>query len=379
MLFRQVVGQKRLKKDFINMWENNRLPHALLILGKQGTGGLPFSLAIVQYIFCENKINGDACGTCASCSKVGRLEHPDLHLSFPSIAPKSGVKAMSKYFMQEFREFVAQSPYGSGFDWLQYIAAENKQGNITAEECRTIIETLNLKSYEGGKKIQIIWQPEYLGKEGNILLKLIEEPPADTFLFLVAENAEEILPTILSRTQVLKLAPIDAADIAEALTERQLADSRKAVQIAQLSNGSFVEALRLIHHTDGDLFTSVKRFFNAVFLNNKLEIARFCEEWSKAGREQQKNFLQYIIQLLEYAVRLKYIDTSHIHLPGEETDFLKKLVAKNLSDEVLRKMADALAKTIYKIERNAHAKTQLHALCIQMAFLANGWKLPEFA
>lgn len=377
MILRQVVGQARAKAYLQHIWEEDRMPHALLVLGKEGMGGLPLTLAFVQYIFCENKKNNDSCGDCAACSKISKLEHPDVHISFPSIPPKPNTKALSKYFIQEFREFIAQTPYGSTYDWLQHINAENKQGNIPAEECRSIIETLNLKSYEGNKKVQIIWRPEYLGKEGNILLKLIEEPPPDTLLFLVAENTEEILPTILSRTQTIKLAPIDAANIATGLTERSLADSRKAAQVAHLSNGSFTEALRLVHHSDNDIFPEVKNFFNIVFTNNRLKISKFVEEWGKAGREQQKNFLQYIVQLLEQALRLRYVSADTISLPPEEIEFLKKLTAKNIAVDTINEMVKELSKTIYHIERNAHGKSQLHSLCIKMAFLANGWKMAE--
>src|SRR5580658_8381731 len=171
MQFRNVVGQQAAKDGILKMWRNNVFPHALLVSGPEGTGGLPMGLAIAQYIFCENKSETDSCGKCAGCSKAAKLEHADLHLSFPSIPPKPGVKAMSRLYMPEFREFIQQSPYGTTYDWLQHINAENKQGNITAEECREIIDTLNLKSYEGGNKVQIVWRPEYLGKEGNILLK----------------------------------------------------------------------------------------------------------------------------------------------------------------------------------------------------------------
>lgn len=377
MLLKQIVGQKQAKDDLLRMWNDDRFPHALLIMGREGTGGLPLTLSFIQYIFCTDKKEGDACGNCDQCSKISKLEHPDIHLSYPAISPKPNTKALSKYFIQEFREFISQTPYGTTYDWLQFINAENKQGNIPAEECRSIIETLSLKSYEGYKKVQIIWRPEYLGKEGNILLKLIEEPPADTLLFLVAESVEEILPTILSRTQVLKLAPIDAADIANGLTERSLADSRKAAQIAHLSNGSFTEALRLVQHSQNDIFPDVKNLFNLIFTYNRQGISKFVEDWAKAGREQQKNFLHYIIQLLEQAARLRYLHTDNIHMPDEEIEFLKKLTAKNLSTETLYKMVETLSKTSYHIERNAHGKTQLHAMCINMAFLANGWKIPE--
>lgn len=374
MLLKQIVGQQKAKNDLLQMWHTDHLPHALLILGAEGTGGLSASLAFAQFIFCLDKQKDDSCGVCSNCNKVSKLEHADLHLSFPSIPPKPNTKAMSRFFIQEFREFIGQTPYGTTYDWLQYINAENKQGNITAEECRGIIDMLNLKSYEGGKKIQIIWRPEYLGKEGNILLKLIEEPPPDTVLLLVAENTEDILPTILSRTQVIKLPPIATADIAQGLTDRSLADTRKAAQIAHLANGSFTEALRLLRHTDNDLFPEVRRLFNAVFTKNGMEISKFAEEWSKAGREQQKNFLQYVIALLSQAIRLQYLNDAH-SLPDEEIDFVKKLIAKNLGAETMNAMIEEISKTIYHIERNAHSRTQLHALTIQLSHIATGKKI----
>ena len=165
MLFSSVVGQQLAKGGILNMWKNNVFPHALLIVGGEGTGGLPMALALAQYIFCENKSSTDSCGKCAGCSKALRLEHADLHLTFPAIPPKPNTKALSRYYINEFKEFIKQTPYGTTYDWLQHINAENKQGNIPAEECREIINVLNLKSYEGGKKVQIIWRPEYLGKE----------------------------------------------------------------------------------------------------------------------------------------------------------------------------------------------------------------------
>jgi len=372
MLFSKVVGQESVKKGLLKMVHTGHLPHALLIAGAEGTGGLPIALAFAQYIFCLHRTETDSCGSCSSCSKVSRLEHADLHISFPSIAPKPGTKAMSRHFIQEFREFVAQTPYGSTFDWLQFINAENKQGNITAEECREIIDTLNLKSYEGGTKIQIIWRAEYLGKEGNILLKLIEEPPADTLLLLVAEETEDILPTILSRTQMVRLSPVAPAEIAQGLTDRSLADSRKAAQIAHLANGSFTEALRLVRHTDNDLFPEVRRWFNALFTNNGIEISKFVEEWSKSGREQQKNFLQYVVRLLEQTLRTRYLPQIPPTLPEEEAQFVKKLAGQPIGHEAFGTMVQLLSETAYHIERNAHGKTQLHALSIKMVHTIQG-------
>lgn len=372
MLLRQVVGQQTAKDGLLKMVEHHQLPHALLFIGAEGRGGLPLALAFTQYIFCANKQNEDACGVCSECQKVARLEHADLHVSFPAFPPKSNTKALSRYFIQEFREFIAQTPYGTTYDWLQFINAENKQGNIPAEECREIIDKLNLKSYEGGKKIQIIWRPEYLGKEGNILLKLIEEPPADTLLFLVAEDSEEILQTILSRTQAIHLAPISAADIAQGLMDRSLADTKKAAQIAHIANGNFTHALQLVRHAENDLFPDVKRWFNALFTNNGIELSKLVEEWSKNGREQQKNFLNYVIQLLEQTIRVRYLPQIQPALPEEEAEFVTKFAKLNVGFEQINKMIDLISKTIYHIERNAHGKTQLHALSVQMVYIIKG-------
>lgn len=366
MLLSNVVGQQAAREGLMKMWHNNVFPHALMITGMEGAGGLPMGLAIAQYIFCENKSDTDSCGVCPGCSKAAKLEHADLHLSFPSVSPKSGTRAQSSYYMREFREFVQQSPYGTTYEWLQHIEAENKQGNITAEECREIIEVLNLKSYEGGKKVLVMWRPEYLGKEGNLLLKLIEEPPKNTILIFVAENAEDILPTIRSRTQEVKLAPLKPADIADALVARAQTEPKKAAQVALMAMGSYTEALRLVRQPDNDLFPEVRQLFNAIFTNNGIAISKFAEEWSKAGRERQKNFLTYVIQLLEQSIKARYNPAIGSALPEDEGAFVKKLAAIKLSVDAFSQMASVISETIFFIERNAHSKTQLHALAIKL-------------
>jgi DNA polymerase-3 subunit delta' len=366
--FHNIIGQQAAKQGLLKMWHQGHFPHALLLVGAEGTGGLPLSIALAQFIFCGHKQENESCGRCANCHKIAKLEHADLHLSFPTYPPKPGTKAMSFHFINEFREFVKQTPYGTTFDWLQFIDADNKQGNLTAEECREIIDKLNLKSYEGGWKVQIIWRPEYLGKEGNILLKLIEEPPADTIIIMVAENVEDILPTILSRSQIVRLAPVPAVDIAAALEEKTN-DSKKAIQIAHIANGSYTEALRLLRHTQNDLFPDVRNWFNALFTNNGPAISKFAEEWSKAGREQQKNFLNYVIRLLEEAIRLRNIPSIKANLPDEEAQFAQKLAGMKVSFNMLQKMVRELSQTVFYIERNAHSKTQLHVLSIRLQYI----------
>lgn len=371
MQFSDVTGQHAAKEGLLTLWHSGKLPHALMILGKEGTGGLPLALAMAQYIFCENKQETESCNHCAGCNKVKKLAHPDLHLSFPAIAPKPGTKPSSAYYMSEFREFMQQSPYGTTYDWLQFINAENKQGNITADECREIIDTLNLTSFEGGYKVQIIWRPEYLGKEGNILLKLIEEPPAHTVIIMVAEDLESVLKTILSRTQQVTLLPLTLKEIETALLKNGI-EERRAIQVAHLAEGSFSNALQLLQYTGNDLLAPLREWFNGIFTNNGITLNKWVEDMAKTGREQQKNFLMYSQQLLAHAMRMSLIPGYVAPLPDDEATFAGKLAQRNFAPEVFEAMTAIIDKAIFHIERNAHSKTQLLHLSIQMQYCIQG-------
>src|SRR3984885_14828059 len=290
MQFSQVIGQQQVRDNLTEMVRQNRLSHALLFLGHEGSGALPMALAFAQYVVCE-RTNGnseDACGVCPSCIKASRLVHPDIHFSYPVIPRKPGDKPVSTDYGSEWREFIAQYPYGNAYDWLQFIGAENKQGNITAHECNDIIHKLSLKSFESGYKILLMWMPEYLGNEGNKLLKLIEEPPADTLFLLVAENESLILPTILSRTQLVKIPLPDAGDIERALVERAGLEPVRARQIAVLCEGNYHEALQLVRHADDDWQGVLREWLNAILKTGPVAQVKWIDEISKSGRERQK-------------------------------------------------------------------------------------------
>lgn len=373
MPFKEVINQEKIKQNLIGLFNSGRLPHALLFLGKEGVGGLPMAIAFAQYIFCENKTEGDSCGVCNACLKVKKLAHPDLHLTFPIISSKPN---LSKNFLPQFREFFQQTPYANIYDWLQFIQAENKQGNISADECRDIINRLNLTSFESGYKIQIIWRPEFLGKEGNILLKLIEEPPQKTLLFLIAEKEEDILNTILSRTQKIILPPLKPTDLANALTERFGIEQRRALQIAHVSENSYAQALHLYHNSgQNDWLPVLRDWFNAVFTFNAIATSKWVDELAKAGREQQKNFLKFAQEFLAHVLRMTLAADYQPPLIAEELDLAQKLAKRQLPVSVFEEMNEAISKTIYHIVRNAHSKTQLLFLSIQMQYLIKGSKL----
>lgn len=373
MLFADVVGQGAAKAHLLGMWQQNHLPHALLINGKEGTGGLALALALTQFLMCEDKSQEDSCGQCPNCQKAAKMEHADVHYSFPSIRPSPNTEILSSNYLKEFRKYTLNNPYGTYYDWLQYINAENKQGTISVKECHAIINSLNLKAYEGGLKIMLIWRPEYLGKEGNILLKLIEEPPADTVIILVSESVEEILPTILSRVQLIKLPPTQAAEIEKVLIDKHKIEASKAKQIAMMADGSYTEALTLLQHIENDLFPMAKQWFNMLFTHNGIGVSKFVEELAKKGREQQKGFLQYVIHLLEATIRQRYTNTSI--LANEELAFVQKLAATALSFEAIQSLIEDLDKTNYYIQRNANGKIQLQALSIKMMYAIQNKKV----
>lgn len=364
MLFNDVIGQMPLKRHLTNLVRQNRLGHALLFLGKEGYGALPLATAFSQYMVCERR-GDDACGECASCRKAAALAHPDIHFSYPVVSRKGADKTISTDWIVEWREFLRTNPYGNAFDWLQCMEAENKQGNISTHECTDIIRKLNLKSFESGYKILVLWMAEYLGKEGNKLLKLIEEPPPDTLFILIAENESAILPTIVSRTQLVRLPPITEADIEHALTSQHKATSEQARQVAIVSGGSYREALQQLEHAGQDWMTDVREWLNSIMKSGPVAQVKWIEEMGKHGREQQKQFLRYFSHLLQQAVRLQVAPDTGAVLPQAEHDFATRF--NNVAGIAqLQAIIEELDKASFHIERNAHGRILFHALTIRL-------------
>ena len=393
MLFRNVIGQQEVKQHLIEMVQHNRLSHALLFLGKEGSGALPLALAFAQYISLLPVNNGTEEASLfgepvevklpaspdeadiwiqkqASFSKADQMVHPDIHYTYPVVTKKTGTPPLSTDYAAEWREFIQQYPYGNVYDWLQAIGAENKQGNITAQECNDISRKLNLKSFESGYKILVLWMPEYLGKEGNKLLKLIEEPPADTLFILVAENESAILTTILSRCQLVKIPALQAEDIEGSLISKTGLTSDQARLIANSSEGNYREALQQLQHADEDYFNLLREWLNSILRSGPAAHLKVIEEIARLGRENQKQFLRYFIHLLEQALRLE-IAAGHLKenllaaMSSGEQDLAVKL-NKAISLEQKEAIAEELDKASYYIERNANAKILFHALTIKI-------------
>jgi len=307
----------------------------------------------------------DSCGVCPACSKSRQLVHPDIHFSYPVIPKKPGDKPISTDYISEWREFIAEMPYGNVYDWLQFIGAENKQGNITAHECNDIIHKLSLKSFESDHKILVLWMPEYLGTEGNKLLKLIEEPPANTLFILVAENENLVLQTILSRTQLVRIPPVAASDIEHTLITRGKLSPEQARQIASVSGGNYRESVQLIQHAGDDWQVIIREWLNAIMKSGPVAQVKWIDEMSKQGREKQKQFLRYFNHLLGQAIKMQVMPPDALVMPDSERDFALRL-NKMAGIEQQQAMIGELDKASYYIERNANAKMLFHALTIKL-------------
>ncbi len=392
MLFADVIGVQKTKLQLLEIVAQNRLSHALLFLGKEGSGALPLALAFSEYIsllpssakkYKEPSLFSEPVEEIKpvfpktpdeadvfmqrqnSFSKANNYVHPDIHFSYPVIPKKSGDKPVSIDYAEEWREFIQQYAYGNVYDWLQFIGAENKQGNITAEECNDIIRKLSLKSFESPYKILVIWMPEYLGKEGNKLLKLIEEPPADTLFILVAENENLILPTILSRCQLIKLNVLETSDIADALMKRANVEKEKAQQTAAISQGNYREALQLLQNASEDWQSLLRDWLNATLKNGPSAQTKWIDEINKLGREKQKQFLLYFIHLLQQSMHIRFAGSNKIAIAETERDFatrLNKIATLHHQQAII----EELNKAVYYIERNANAKMLFHALTIKL-------------
>jgi DNA polymerase-3 subunit delta' len=230
MQFKQIVGQSLIKQRLINSVKENRVSHAQLFLGPAGSGSLALAVAYAQYLSCEDKQADDSCGECSSCRKYQKLMHPDLHFSYPFFAKHKDDTAIT--FIEQWREAFIANPYLSLDTWRGYLEAENKQANINIAECHQIIKKLSFKPFESAYKILILWLPEYLDKEGNALLKIIEEPQPNTLFLLVAQNQDQILNTILSRTQLIKIPPLGFNEIKEYLITQHNQTVDAATEIA---------------------------------------------------------------------------------------------------------------------------------------------------
>ena len=361
-----------------------------MVLGPEGSGGLPMALAIAQNLVCERRSGkkeedaglfaapsmfgdmpaapqnteplSDACGECSACVKASKFIHPDIHFTFPVVTVKGkSSPPVSADYITEWRKALADNPYMSAVEWLKQITDENKQGNITVNECHEIIKRITLKSYESKYKVQIIWMAEYLREAGNTLLKVIEEPPADTIFILVVENIEQVLNTIISRTQMVKLPAIEDVDLANyLLTQFEITD-KIALRIARISDGNLNAAVEYAGGADHQSDAMLREWLSLCLrikatqaAEPSLKLFELVENLAKIGRENQKIFLKYFLWFLRES-NLIAMGLASEKLEGSELEFAKRL-ATVLDPDTTDRLNKLINKVHYYIERNTNPK-----------------------
>ena len=371
MLYNQIVGQEEPKHRLLKMVNEGRVPHALLFSGKEGCGNLPAAIAFAQHLYCTNKKETGACGTCISCNKVSKLVHPDLHLVFP-IAKSKDVKS-SNDLLKEFREAFLQNPYLTLNDWFNELSAENKQPIIPVEEANDILRKLSYTSYEGSYKIMVIWQPEKMNAESaNKLLKILEEPPDQTLFIQVTNNPEQLLATILSRVQQIPFFACTESEITNALIAQFKINAEVAQQTAILANGNYSEALSILTHNEESV-SFLNNFQTFMRLALRFDCGKaliWIDENATIGREKQKQFLQYALEVFRDCLMYNFGDKNLVRLSGQEKQFLEKF-APFVNQKNYERLVEEFNSNYYYIERNANPKILFMDLILKTNELIN--------
>lgn len=359
MFFKDIVGYRETKKKLLHIINNDRVSHAQLFLGKEGSGNLAMALAYGQYINCQQKGEEDSCGTCPSCIKFQKLVHPDLHLVFP-VATNEKIKKdpVSANFLERWRAAFLKNPYFTLADWQDIAETGNKQLLINTKESGEILKALSLKTYEAEYKIMLIWFPEKMNaSSSNKLLKILEEPPEKTLFLLVASFAEQLLPTIISRVQLVKLNPIDNEELTNYIIDNYQLPKNEAENIARLSDGNVNQLIRIIEKGDDTEFFqhTFVQLMRSAFVGNVPGLIDWTDEIAKIGREKQKQFLIYGLHLFRESLIMNYGDNSLSKKNSKEAEFLKKF-APYIHGTNCMETIELFNDAVYHIERNANPK-----------------------
>ncbi|KFF19510.1 DNA polymerase III subunit [Flavobacterium hydatis] len=378
MQFSEILGQDYIKNHLVKSASSGRIPHAQLFIGPEGSGTLPAAIAYAQYILCGNTGSDNENGN-ASCNlKFQSISHPDLHFIYPTVTTEDvKTKPKSLDFIQDWRNFIQETPYGGLFDWYKILGVQNKQGEIRVEDAQEVLKSLSLKSYEGGYKIMIIWMADKMNiAASNKLLKLLEEPSDKTIFILISENEESIIQTIRSRCQVLHFNGLSEKIIADALVAKQNIETNAALKIAHQAQGNYNKALHLLKNDDDEypfeqwFVTWVRAAFKAKGNAAAIQdLIVWSEQIAGLGRESQKKFLEFCIEMFRQALLLNYQAPSLVYMEPKVEKFklenFAPFVNGNNINDIFKELSDAM----YHIERNGNAKIILTDLSIKLTRL----------
>jgi len=369
--FHAIPNLQATKTRLTQALQSQHIAHAQLFFGTEGSANLAMALAYARYLHCENPQTEDACGVCSSCKKHQKLIHPDMHFVFPTATTKKvDSKPMSRDFMKDWREIVLKQPYFELKDWLEHIGASDKQGNISVEESREIVKTLSLKPFEGAYKILLVWLPEMMNiQSANALLKVLEEPPPQTIFLLVSQDIKRMLVTIISRVQMVQIPTFIDKEVVEHLVTSFKLGQAEAEQIAYLADGNMNKAYHLRYEgANQDIHDWLRQWLRDVYQANWAGCFGHTETFDSWNREQQRNLLQYFLNICRECLMLQASSKDLLRITGEQMKFIEGL-SKTLPTEKLYDLYPLLGKAIYHLERNANTKILFFDLSREIAVL----------
>ena len=368
VLFKEIPGNKIVKKELIKSVKKDRIAHAQLFLGKSGNAKLALAIAFAQFLNCEKRGETDSCNSCHSCLMYNSLSHPDLHLIFPVLKINKIKNPVSDNFISQWREIVLDNPYLSPTDWYKYFDAENKQGAIYTHEAEQLQKKVALKNYESVYRVILIWMPEKMNLTcANKLLKLIEEPPKGTFFLMASENFEKLLPTITSRMQIVKTKPFSTEEITSFLQTQKGVTKEKSLAIAAIANGNINKAINLSQSEieENSPLKDFQKWMQICYKVNLSELVSWTDNTAKKGRENQKEFLQYALKIIRACLISNANNQKILKLEKQEENFVSNF-APFIHGKNSVSIFERLEKSIYGIERNANPKILFYELSIQM-------------
>ena len=371
MYFRDIIGLTDIKKHLIDSVQKNYVPHARMFHGAEGVGKLPLALSYARYLNCLNPSETDSCGKCSSCSKYDKLAHPDLHFAFPIVQKRSEKLIVCDNYLPKWRSFLAENTYFNLGKWLQYIDAKNAQGLIYSQESEEIIRKLNLKIYEGKYKIMFIWLPEKMNLEcANKLLKMIEEPPAQTVFLLISEDLNKVIPTIQSRCQPIYVRPIEHDQMIDAIRSNYNLSEDDAQSVAHIANGSYSKVIEIVESSDESnmLLDLFNKMMIAASSKQIRSIKGIADELSKTGREVQKSFLIYSLRMFREFFINNFKVPELVYLNRNEQN-LGMQFSSMINEENIEVLAEEFSLAHKQIEQNGNAKIIFLDLCLKLTML----------
>ena len=357
----------------MQMVSEDRLPHAIMLTGPQGAGKLALAIGFAKVLLSQGG-ETSMFGEPIESPMLRKLEHPDLHFTYPTIklpSMSSDHKPVSDDFAREWHELVMAGPYFTMNEWLEQMGGENQQAIITAGESDELVRKLSLKSSQGGYKVSIVWLPERMNQEcANKILKLLEEPPTQTVFIMACEEPEKLLETIRSRVQRIDVKKIDTDDIRQSLIEKRGLTEDVAQRVSRMANGSWLKALEMLSaDSENELFLDMFQTLMRLSYQRKVkDLKTWSERMASLGREKQKRFLDYFLRLIRENFMYNFRQTDLCYMTQREEDFAKNF-ARFINEANVLPIYDLINKAIRDIGQNANAKIVFYDLALQMIVL----------